>query len=984
MPRQRQRRDVRQSHAPRPAVRRASTAAAEAREPRRVGRWLVRYLWVLALGLALALVGLDSTMRLQAIWKVTDLRVDLSPDLKEDSSSLTGYTANQHRLVLPVIGQDGYQWVMQTERMIAGTAGWRVRHTDADGPSGSREVEWNSFLRWEAAALAWVGTHVTAVELPREGWVGRTRDLLFGPYRPGGLPVQLALERVVPWANTLTLVVFMLTTVPFVAWRFGSVPASLLALGFAVTYPFYQFFTIGYFDHHGLAATWDLLMVSLLLAGGAGWLRADPASVTDLGPDERLLWQWLPTRAHARRWFVASAIVGGAGLWQSAASTVPAMVGIGLGALLGCGWLGRGLPATSAFRVDPTLWRTWGRVGCATSLGFYALEYFPGQLGWNLEVNHPLYAIAWLGAGNLLHGACAWIARGPRQAAPADAWRARVHIGLHVIMVALLPVTVALTSSRTFAIADPFLWSLSVDYILEIQPLSRQLASMGASEILAHISVVPLVCLPVLALLWKADLPPTSRRLWRGLLVGGLGPGLAFAHVVFAWVCGHALEQRGWVPTDSTHAMVLAHALAVVLDLLTVGLLFGVPIAVRLPELPTPSQGLLSVAVLPALLMLALAVMQSRWLGVASALALATLLAVARVCATTRGIHRHVKVIAALLLALFVVPSSTSAIVHWMQADPRMPVTQRDLAQVATRDVSYRLRQRLGSLPGVVVSGPSTTTWMTYFGGFKGLGTLYAENLAGLKVVAAIYSASTAEEALALCEKYRVTHLALFSWDGFAEEYARLSRGLRRSAPAPADAFMLRVLKGGSIPQWLRPLPYHLPPPLAAADQSLLLLEVDANQTVEEATVRLAQYLWAKDRADQALDRLRALLSHVPDYLPALVSLARVQQSGGDAAGFGQTLARIRQVLVGAAPLGFEDQVDLAVVMALAEDPVQTRVQVTAALQQADERGLRRLLPDALINLVGLMQRLQLTTEYAGVYRLALDLLPPEARAALT
>jgi hypothetical protein len=779
-------------------------------------------------------------------------------------------------------------------------------------------------------------------------------------------------------------VVFILITVPLVARRFGPIPASLLALGFAAVYPFYDFFSVGYFDHHGLASTWDLLTVILIVAGGAGWLRVETADASSLGPDEQLLWKWLPTGSQARRWFVASAIVGGAGLWESAATTVPAMVGIGIGAIIGTAWLGRRLTAKSPWRVDPTLWRTWGQAGCAASLFFYCLEYFPGHLGWNLEINHPLYALAWLGAGDLLCRACEWILRGELGATSAEKRRSGLFIGMDLLMVAVLPVTIALTSKYTFVTSDYFLWSLCADYILEIQSLFRQLASMGASEILGRIGLAPLLLLPAIVLLWKTELQTAAARVsWRALLVLSLAPALVFAHAIFYAFIFRALQDTTWLSGGPTQAATFANSLALVLDLLTVTLLFAVPIYAEMPTLPIPWKGLLSVAMFPAVVLLALALQESRWLGVNCAVSLGALLAVALVCGNTRALDRRFSLAAGILVALVLLPFPAYTIAGWTRAGLKMPVSQLDLTQVITRDASYRIRQRLGNEPGVIVSGPSTTTWMTYFGGFKGLGTLYADNLEGLKAVAAIYSASSAEDALELCRKYGVTHLAIYSWDTFAEEYAKLSRGLRRPDPVPTDAFMLRILRDGSIPSWLRPIPYSMPQQRDLAKQYVRLLEVVPDQSLEEATVRVAQYLWAMNKPDEAVRQLSPLLARGSDYLPALVCLAQVQQSRGDVSAFRQTVQQIRTNLGKAGTMPLEDRVGLAMVMAFANDPSQVREQLTGALQAADERSVRHLLPDTLMNLVDLTRQMKLTDQYARTYQLAVDLLPPEAKAAL-
>jgi hypothetical protein len=100
------------------------------------------------------------------------------------------------------------------------------------------------------------------------------------------------------------------------------------------------------------------------------------------------------------------------------------------------------------------------------------LEYFPSHFGWRLEVNHPLYALAWLGAGELL-------CRAGRAAMRLPANRS--HLGRatligSAVLLCLLPVTVALTGDRTFIVSDPFLWRLHTAYIVEFQGLASYLA----------------------------------------------------------------------------------------------------------------------------------------------------------------------------------------------------------------------------------------------------------------------------------------------------------------------------------------------------------------------------------------------------------------------------------------------------------------------------------------------------------------------------
>jgi tetratricopeptide (TPR) repeat protein len=80
---------------------------------------------------------------------------------------------------------------------------------------------------------------------------------------------------------------------------------------------------------------------------------------------------------------------------------IPTIALVGLSGALAGVWLGRENVADGA-KYDPSLWRLWSRVGATGSIIAYALEYAPRHMGFRLEVNHPLYALAWLGGGELV------------------------------------------------------------------------------------------------------------------------------------------------------------------------------------------------------------------------------------------------------------------------------------------------------------------------------------------------------------------------------------------------------------------------------------------------------------------------------------------------------------------------------------------------------------------------------------------------------
>lgn len=469
-------------------------------------RWLARRAWVAALIAALALAAGDAASRIRRVEFVSGVAGNLAEAPAGDADSPTGYALGRRTLVLPDTGEDGCQWIMQTQAMLAG-GDWRVRRVDYDNAPGGRETHWASPLRWWLAALAWLN------------------------HAASGRPLGAAVEWAALRAGPLLLGLLLLAVVPLAARRFGPGAAVVLATGMASAFPFVVCFGADYPDHHGIANACAMLTVLFLLAGGGGLVRTEEPVAGTAGDDFAAA-AWLPTPRAARRWFVASAIAGGVGLWVSAATEVPVLVGVGAGALAS-GWLGRRAVAGRAWRRDPGLWRWWGFAGAAASLAAYLLEYFPAHLGLRLEVNHPLYAFAWLGGGELLCRHFRACGPQPPKFSRRDA-RATLAAAAAV---ALVPIVILLTKERTFLVADRFVWALNTQFVAEGKSLLRFLAR-GLSDPLAAGLALPLLL--VAAPLWLLA-RRGGHRLWKMQAALGLAPALLFLLLTFA-------EIRWWAP----------------------------------------------------------------------------------------------------------------------------------------------------------------------------------------------------------------------------------------------------------------------------------------------------------------------------------------------------------------------------------------------------------------------------------------------------
>lgn len=400
-------------------------------------------LWaaVFVLAMVVAFVIWDAVVRSRHVLATTD-RYGVTVDAPaSQAGSSTGYADGKRSLLLPAGAADTAHWIMQTQAMIE-AGDWRIRRVDYDNAPAGREVHWALPLHGWLAGLAWIDHLIS------------------------GRPIGQSVERSVLYSGPVMFAVLLMLAGGILWRRFGPVASALFALGAVALYPFYLDFTAGYADHHGLANACALVLVLALLVG---WSAG----------------------AGARCWFTLSAVAGGIGLWISAATLVPVLAGCGLG-VMAAFWIGRRSPGSVP---EAGLFRWWGGVGAGVSLVAYAVEYFPSHLGWRLEVNHPLYAFAWFGAGEILRAG----ALAARHGIQGVTGRDRVAVAMGTGLLVLLPLVIVVTGERTFTVADPFMWRLHALYISEFQSLGRTLAHGLSAGTVA-------LCLPGLGLMPAAML----------------------------------------------------------------------------------------------------------------------------------------------------------------------------------------------------------------------------------------------------------------------------------------------------------------------------------------------------------------------------------------------------------------------------------------------------------------------------------------------
>jgi len=691
-----------------------------------------RIFFVTAVLFSVALVWLDTRVTAELLQRVAavatldaaQLAAPVAADARERSGAL-----------LPG-ALDAKWYAIHAESLLRGE-GWRIRSTSLDNAPHGREVHWASLLVWGLA-----------------GWSGL---LSWFSGRPPVDEVQHA-------ALSFGLVSFALMAAVFAAavWRrFGPATAGVALLLVASSFPVYDMFRSGEVDHHGVAAFFGMLCVFGLAAGGAGFA---PAGSRD-----------------GCGWFTASGISGGLGLWASASTTLPVIAACGLGALLGLVIAPRGAGIPEA---RPQVWWQWAVAGATTSLLCYLVEYFPAHMGWRLEVNHPLFASAWLGGGWLLALMAAWSAgRRGWSVAPWPPLRRGFAFLVAASVLAVLAIVAPLlllrmSGSSVFAVADPFLLRLHGDYIREFAPAWIAHAGPGWMGKLFDLAWWPASAAVLLILLARGRALPCCA-----------GPSLAVPVMAAAVAQAEALWQVRWTG--------LAMSLWIVLIVVALGLLLGPP--------RSAGPGRRGWQVLVAMFLLGL------------------------------------------LPAVFATGGAWLALRDG--GSPRYP--KSFVPSLLLRDISHRLIRATSDRVPVVLSDPTSSTELAFYGGIPVIGTLYWENNKGLQRAARIFSARDAQELRRALAATGIGYIVLPTWDAFADltAYGSLLRAGGEDR-GPGHPFLREVIAGRSRPDWLRPVHYPIPPAFGLAVEKVHIFEFVPEQT-PFAALR-ARGLYEFERGDYA------------------------------------------------------------------------------------------------------------------------------------
>jgi hypothetical protein len=463
---------------------------------------LTRRLWWIAPLLAVGFLVWFNAARIGRTLHVSSMPEWSVEHARIDPTSPTGYQERRRQLINSSHNNDSYQWIAHTQQMLA-SGEWRLRHVDYDNAPTGRAVTLPSIYQWWMALLAWSDHALT------------------------GSGIGLSAERAALWADPALHLLLLLSVTVFVAREFGALAAASVSIACATWFPFAGSFIAGEPDRHGLALLCSLWSVLPLVAGLRELNRASPAAD---GSTER----------RVRRWFALGAVAGAFGLWVNVDLQWPVLLGVAVAAAAN-GLVTRD-KSTSNLIQPP--WRWWGLCGCAASLLTYAAEHYPDHLSLDLNSNHPLFALSWLGAAELAARITTWM-QSP------GAWKSRAELtgaGVASILALMAPVAILWSNSRGWLPDDAGALKLSgLGGGIVAPNFAAWLARDGITTT-AWVTVLPLLLLGVAV--WQL-LSHKENASMRSCIVLALGPVVVALPIAF-------VQLRAWSAVDAMLLVLLA------------------------------------------------------------------------------------------------------------------------------------------------------------------------------------------------------------------------------------------------------------------------------------------------------------------------------------------------------------------------------------------------------------------------------------------
>jgi hypothetical protein len=222
-------------------------------------------------------------------------------------------------------------------------------------------------------------------------------------------------------------------------------------------------------------------------------------------------------------------------------------------------------------------------------------------------------------------------------------------------------------------------------------------------------------------------------------------------------------------------------------------------------------------------------------------------------------------------------PFKTSIGAAWSQYhDPKSLTFGQGIA-LLHRQMARTILDSAGGKPVVLLSSPNSSCVLAAMGGFRTIGTLYWENVAGLKAGAEGLNAQSDPEARAFMEKHGVTHISLMNWENFIEPYFNILHPVPTAGVSVQNSFGKAALGDQRIPAWVRPLIFPPNELSKNLQQKVLILQVATGQSLIEARFHLARFTrLVEGKPDLAEATFKDILAAEPASSLVMIELANL------------------------------------------------------------------------------------------------------------
>ncbi len=210
-----------------------------------------------------------------------------------------------------------------------------------------------------------------------------------------------------------------------------------------------------------------------------------------------------------------------------------------------------------------------------------------------------------------------------------------------------------------------------------------------------------------------------------------------------------------------------------------------------------PKRVAVAITLGPVLVALAIACSKLIWWQTLDALVLVALAAVAATI-SSEAIGRRARLGWSSFVVVLLAPGLLY-VLGWERPSQGDSLNRTELHNLILRDLAGWIGQHSDPATVIVLSPPSASTALSYFGAFRGLGSVSDENEDAIRAAVRIMTARNMEEAKEMVNRRKITHIVLLSWDPFYEDFARAAEGQIKGT-------LIDRLKFTTLPRWLRPL----------------------------------------------------------------------------------------------------------------------------------------------------------------------------------